>query len=234
MHAPRLKISIVIPVLNEENHLSIILGSLQKYRDSGHQVIVADGGSSDNSVKLASVGADDVVVSLAGRAMQMNSSAAIATGDVLLFLHCDTVLPHDAIELITKQCLSSKSTNIDFWGRFDVRLSSRRKIYRVIEKLMNLRSRYTAVATGDQAIFIERDLFKRIGGFPEIALMEDVAISKILKQLAEPFCINKKVITSSRRWETHGVIKTVLLMWKLRLLYLFGVSPDKLARLYRR
>ena len=150
-----------------------------------------------------------------------------------MFLHCDTFLPGDAIGLIVKQYIVGQKVNANFWGRFDVRLSSHRIIFRVIEKLMNIRSRYTAVATGDQAIFIERDLFNRVAGFPEIALMEDIAISKKLKKLSIPICIHKQVITSSRRWETNGVLKTVLLMWTLRLLYLLGVSPDKLARLYR-
>jgi rSAM/selenodomain-associated transferase 2 len=217
------KISIIIPVLNEEKKLSKTLSYLQSFRHSGHEVIVVDGGSTDNSLKLAREAAaheviDSVVVSEPGRALQMNSGAAIATGAVYLFLHADTVLPENALQLI-----SSFNHNKHYWGRFDIRLSSDRIIFRLIEYMINLRSRLTSIATGDQAIFIEHELFKSIGGFPEIVLMEDIAISRLLK----------KQLIPSRRWETNGVVATVLLMWKLRLYYFFGVSPEKLGRLYR-
>ncbi len=228
-----MKISIIIPVLNEEKTLSKTLSCLQSFRHCGHEVVVVDGGSTDNSLKLAREAAadeviDSVVVSKPGRALQMNSGAAIATGGVYLFLHADTVLPDSALNLV-----SSFNHNKRYWGRFDIRLSSDRKIFRLIERLVNLRSRLTSIATGDQAIFIEAELFKSIGGFPEIVLMEDIAISRLLKKQLMPVCLKAKVITSSRRWETNGVLATVLLMWKLRLYYFFGVSPDKLGRLYR-
>lgn len=228
-----MKISIIIPVLNEEKKLSKTLSYLQSFRHSGHEVIVVDGGSTDNSLKLAREAAaheviDSVVVSEPGRALQMNSGAAIATGAVYLFLHADTVLPENALQLI-----SSFNHNKHYWGRFDIRLSSDRIIFRLIEYMINLRSRLTSIATGDQAIFIEHELFKSIGGFPEIVLMEDIAISRLLKKQRIPVCLKTKVITSSRRWETKGVIATVLLMWKLRLYYFFGVSPEKLSQLYR-
>lgn len=228
-----MKISIIIPVLNEEKNLSIILPYLQPFRDSGHEVIVVDGGSVDNSLKFAAEGAvleviDKVLVSEPGRALQMNRGAANATGEVYLFLHADTVLPDNALQLI-----SSLDHNIHFWGRFDIRLSNNRIIFRLIECLVNLRSRLTSIATGDQAIFIEAELFKSVGGFPEIVLMEDIAISRLLKKQLKPVCLTAKVITSSRRWEVKGVVATVLLMWKLRLYYFFGVSPEKLSQLYR-
>ncbi len=158
----------------------------------------------------------------------MNSGAAVASGDVLLFLHADTVLPENASQLIFSYHHAE-----NFWGRFDIRLSSNKIIYRLIERLVNLRSWLTAIATGDQAIFVQRDLFNQIGGFPEIALMEDVAISGSLKKISPPVCLKQKVITSSRRWENNGVVTTVMLMWKLRLYYFFGVSPERLSRLYR-
>jgi len=167
-------------------------------------------------------------VSKHGRALQMNRGAANATGEVYLFLHADTILPDNALKLI-----SSCRHNKNYWGRFDIRLSSDRIIYRLIEYLVNLRSRLTSIATGDQAIFIEAETFKSVGGFPEIVLMEDVAISRLLKRELKPVCLTDKVITSSRRWETKGVLATVLLMWKLRLYYFFGVSPERLSRLYR-
>jgi len=221
------KISIIIPVLNEEINLSQISSHLQLIRQQGHDVIIVDGGSVDNTLVIAYEITDKVVVSKAGRALQMNSGADIASGEVLLFLHADTLLPDNALQTIID--LFQKK---NYWGRFNVRLSSNKNIYRLIERLMNLRSCLTSIATGDQAIFIERNLFDRVGRFPEIALMEDVAISKQLKKIVKPVCLKQKVITSSRRWETKGVVSTVLLMWKLRLYYFFGMSPDKLKQLY--
>ncbi|MCK5395717.1 MAG: TIGR04283 family arsenosugar biosynthesis glycosyltransferase [Gammaproteobacteria bacterium] len=222
-----MKISIIIPVLNEEKSLPETLKILQSFRHLGHEIIVVDGGSTDNSLVLADAGADAVIVSRPGRAVQMNSGAAVATGDVYLFLHADTVLPEDAVHLIT-----TLSDDL-FWGYFDIRLSSQKIIFRLIERMINFRSRQSYIATGDQAIFIERKLFKKIGGFPKISLMEDIAISRLLKDVTAPACLKSKVLTSSRRWESNGIIFTVLLMWKLRLYYFFGVSPERLNRLYR-
>lgn len=223
-----MKISIIIPVLNEEKALSYLLNSLQSFDDENHEVIVVDGGSFDNSLFIAQEKVKTVIVSKPGRALQMNSGAELASGDVLLFLHVDTILPESALTAISSSCI-----NDNCWGRFDVRLSSDKSVYRLIEGFINIRSRLTSIATGDQAIFIKRDLFNRFNGFPEIALMEDVALSKRLKKQAAPVCLKDRVITSSRRWETRGVIATVLLMWKLRLYYFFGVSPDKLQKMYR-
>lgn len=221
-------LSIIIPVLNEAENLSRVLQSLQVFRRSGHEVIVVDGGSLDNSLALAREAADLVLASEPGRALQMNRGAEKATGDVYLFLHADTILPDDALPL-----LSALDTSISCWGRFDIRLSSNKTVFRLIEWLMNTRSRLTSIATGDQALFVERRLFEEIKGFPAIALMEDIAISRALKKHSAPLCFSSKVISSSRRWENHGVAMTVLLMWKLRLYYFFGMSPDKLHRLYR-
>lgn len=222
------KISIIIPVLNEEESLSETLSCLQSFRHSGHEVIVVDGGSRDNSLMLAQEAADAIVVSKAGRALQMNKGASVATGDVLLFLHSDTGLPDNAVQIILDKYQSEY-----YWGRFDIRLSGNELVFRLIEWLINLRSRMTSIATGDQAIFIEQKLFNHIGGFPKIVLMEDVAICRLLKKISSPVCLKQKVITSSRRWENNGIVATVLLMWKLRLYYFFGVSAEKLSRLYR-
>ena len=222
-----MKISIIIPVLNEQENLSRLTAYLQLVQDQGHEVIIVDGGSKDNTLTMAYEITRHVVVSNAGRALQMNSGADIATGEVLLFLHADTQLPENTVQII-----SELFNNKNYWGRFNVRLSSNKTVYRLIEQLINLRSRLTSIATGDQAIFIEKNLFDRVAGFPEIALMEDVAISKRLKKIVKPICLKQKVITSSRRWETKGVAATVFLMWKLRLYYFFGMSPDKLKQLY--
>ena len=221
------KISIIIPVLNEEVNLSRISNHLQSIRRQGHEVIIVDGGSGDNTMALAYEVTDKVIASKAGRALQMNCGASVASGDVFLFLHVDTVLPDNTVQII-----SDSFQREDYWGRFDVRFSSSKRVYRLIERLMNLRSCITSIATGDQAIFIEKDLFERVGGFPEIALMEDIEISRRLKKVSKPVCLKHKVITSSRRWETNGVVATVFLMWKLRLYYFFGVSPEKLNQLY--
>lgn len=220
-------LSIILPVLNEEASLPDVLARLQYLRQLGHEIIVVDGGSRDNSLMLAQQAADNVIVSQPGRAVQMNSGAELATGDVLLFLHADTTLP-EGVERIL-----SEIEGDTFWGRFDVRLSGKRLIFRIIESMMNLRSRITSVATGDQAIFVKRSLFEKVGGYPEIALMEDIAISKQLRRVVKPVCVRNKVVTSSRRWENRGVIKTLLLMWKLRLYYFFGMSPQKISRMYR-
>ncbi len=222
-----MKISIIIPVLNEEQNLSRLGDYLRDVRQQGHEVIIVDGGSRDNTLSVAYQLTDKVIVSHPGRAVQMNSGAEIASGEVLLFLHADTFLPDDALAVI-----SALSLEKNIWGRFDVCLSGNRFVFRLIEALMNLRSCVTSIATGDQAIFIEKNLFQRVAGFPEIALMEDIAISRRLKKIVKPLCLKQKVITSSRRWENNGVVATVLLMWKLRLYYFFGVSPEKLKRLY--
>lgn len=220
-------ISIIVPVLNEEKKLPDFLNHLQIFREQGHELIIVDGGSNDNSLMLAQASADNVIVSQKGRAIQMNSGALIAKGEVLLFLHSDTFLPETALNAIANIIQSP------FWGRFNVRLSSNKFIFRIIESFINIRSRLTSINTGDQAIFIELQLFNAVGGFPEIVLMEDIAISKKLKNIVSPTCLKQKVITSSRRWESRGVVATVLLMWKLRLYYYFGVSPDRLNQLYR-
>ncbi len=220
-------LSIILPVLNEEASLPDVLARLQYLRQHGHEIIVVDGGSHDNSLMLAQQAADKVIVSRPGRALQMNSGAELATGDILLFLHADTALP-DAVERVLSEIEGDA-----FWGRFDVRLSGKRFIFRIIEAMMNFRSRVTSVATGDQAIFVNRSLFEKVGGYPEIALMEDIAISKQLRRIVKPVCLRSKVVTSSRRWEDRGVFKTILLMWKLRLYYFFGMSPQKISRMYR-
>lgn len=222
-----MKISVIVPVLNEAACLPFTLKQLQPLRQLGHEVIVVDGGSTDSSLTLAEDSADCVVISKPGRAIQMNYGASVASGDVFLFLHADTILPNDAKKLITSRVESY------FWGYFSVRLSSKKLIFRIIGKMISWRSRWSSIATGDQAIFVERNIFNAIGGFPEIELMEDIAISRLLKNERLPVVFKSTVLTSNRRWEKRGVVSTVLLMWQLRFLYFFGVSPKKLNQMYR-
>ena len=218
-----LKISIVIPTLNEAGAIAETLVALAPLRARGHEVVVADGGSDDGSRELAAPFADRVIAARRGRARQMNAGAAVASGEALVFLHADTRLPADADHLI----LHALKTHL--WGRFDVAIEGRSALLPVIAFLMNLRSRLSGIATGDQAIFVRRTAF---AGFPEIALMEDVAFSKAMKRRSPPACLRAKARTSGRRWDRHGVLRTMLLMWRLRLAYFLGAAPDELARRY--
>lgn len=218
-----LRISIVIPTLNESAAITATLVSLAPLRARGHEVIVADGGSEDGSRELAAPLADRVVEAARGRARQMNAGAAAASGEALVFLHADTRLPANADHLIFH------SLKKNLWGRFDVAIEGRSALLPVIAFLMNLRSRLTGIATGDQAIFVRREAF---AGFPEIALMEDIAFSKAMKRRSPPACLRAKALTSGRRWERHGVLRTMLRMWRLRLAYFLGTAPDELARRY--
>lgn len=221
------RLSIIIPVLNEAGIVRDCLTRLQPMRLSGAELIVVDGGSADGTAVLAGPLASRVVRSPTGRAVQMNAGARVAEGDVLLFLHADTVLPPDANRRLGEAFAAGAT-----WGRFDVRLSGRHPLLRLVETLMNWRSRLTGIATGDQGIFVRRDSFRQAGGFPEIPLMEDVAFSKKLKRAAPPVCLQAPVTTSSRRWETRGILRTILLMWELRLRYFLGADPAVLARRY--
>jgi rSAM/selenodomain-associated transferase 2 len=223
-------ISIIIPVLNEAALITQTLSALQPLRTAGHEVIVADGGSADDTRALAESLSDRLIRSPRGRSRQMNAGARLATGETLLFLHADTFLPEGADQLMI-DAMKSKSGR---WGRFDVRLSGNHFFFRIIEGLMNWRSRLTGIATGDQGIFVQRQLFETVGGFPEVDLMEDIALSKILKRHDRPVCLRQPVLTSSRRWEKRGILRTILLMWRLRLLYLLGSDPKRLAQIYER
>jgi len=221
-----MQLSIVIPVLNEAASIEAMLLRLADLRRDGAQLIVVDGGSEDDTARLAAVHADIVLQSARGRALQMHAGALAAEGDALLFLHADTVLPPHAGELIAQAVRSHA------WGRFDVALDGVHPVYRVIAAMMNLRSRLTSIATGDQAIFMRRDFYFATGGFPPLALMEDIAFCKRARRLARPACLHERVLTSARRWEKHGVWRTILLMWRLRLAYFLGADPDVLALRY--
>ena len=216
-------ISIIIPVLNEADPIGDLLSCLP----GSVETIVVDGGSTDSTVEIATSRADQVLTSEIGRATQMNAGAAVACGEILLFLHADTSLPKNFVRDLQRFSLSNEA-----WGRFDVRIDSRNFMFRIIETMMNLRSRMTGICTGDQAIFIKRSTFKHVGGFPPIALMEDIEISKQLKKVSRPFCVHEPAVTSARRWLDGGILQTILLMWRLRFQYFLGVSPGYLIRQY--
>lgn len=221
-------ISIIIPVLNEASTLCSNLPLLYRLLAAGHELIIVDGGSSDGSEQVARQFSDKVLISAPGRAQQMNAGAAAATGDILLFLHIDTLLPESAAQLI----INGLRTSGRRWGRFDVKLSGTHPAFVLIAVMMNLRSRLSGVATGDQAMFVERALFVETGGFPDIALMEDVALSKRLRSVGRPLCLSSRVSSSSRRWEQHGILRTIWLMWRLRLEYFLGADPAVLHQRY--
>ncbi len=223
-----MRLSVIIPVLNEAQRIVPLLETLRSGCDGDQEVIVVDAASSDGSATLARPLADRVISTSAGRALQMNAGARIATGEVLLFLHADTTPPPD-FALAIERGLRQQGRG---WGRFDVRLSGHSLLLRVVEALMNWRSRASGIATGDQAIFCRRGLFEQVGGFPDIGLMEDIVLSSHLKRVVDPVCLRERVTVSSRRWERDGILRTVLLMWGLRLAFALGVDPAKLSRIY--
>ncbi len=209
--------------MNEADHIGALLDDLAGVN---HEIIVVDGGSNDAT--QAQVGNRAMLISSrAGRAIQLNTGAQIATGELLLFLHADSRLPTLALNALVLAADAGAQ-----WGRFDLRLSGHHPLLRIIEKLVNLRSRLSGIATGDQGIFVRRELFNQLGGYPPIALMEDIALCRQLKKTARPVCLQQTLVSSSRRWETRGIIRTILLMWWLRLAYFCGVSPQRLASWY--
>ena len=228
-------LSIVMPVLNEASIIEAALRALAPFRAQRVEIVVVDGGSRDGTVALAATGADRVIAGARGRAAQMNAGAAAARGDTLLFLHADTALPNDAPVQVAAALrrADGRSERPAAWGRFDVRIAGRPRSLAVIAALMNLRSRWTGIATGDQAMFMTRAAFDAVGGFPDQPLMEDVEMSRRLRRLSAPACLRARVVTSGRRWEERGVWCTIVLMWRLRLFYSLGVAPERLARSYR-
>jgi len=220
-------LSIVVPVLNEAAEIETTLQALAPLRTRGCEVIVVDGGSADDTLALAKSLADRTIAAPRGRASQMNAGGATAKGDVLLFLHADTRLPENADALVIDALSRSRRA----WGRFDVRFT--KGALPLIAWTMNVRSRLTGIATGDQAMFVTRKAFESVGGFPEIALMEDIALSARLKRISRSAFVSARVTTSPRRWQKHGTIRTILLMWRLRFAYFFGAPPEALARAYR-
>jgi rSAM/selenodomain-associated transferase 2 len=225
--APGQRITFVVPVLNEAAGIASSLEALAPLRARGHEVIVVDGGSDDGTPAFARSRADRVLVVPRGRARQMNAGARGAAGDALVFLHVDVRLPRDADRMV----LEALATRL--WGCFDVKLDSPRALLALVGAMMNLRSRLTGIATGDQALFVRRELFARLGGYAEIPLMEDIELSSRLRRAGRPACLRARVLASARRWQARGVLRTIALMWRLRLAYFLGADPARLAERYR-
>ena len=223
-----MRLSIVMPVLDEAAQIDTALAALAPLRALGAELIVVDGGSRDSTLALSQSRADVVLEAPRGRASQMNAGAARAHGSVLLFLHADTSLPAEADAAIARAVAGGA-----LWGRFDVTIEGRSRWFPLIAALMNRRSRWSGVATGDQAMFVERALFERIGGFKDQPLMEDIELSRRLRRIGRPACLRERVRTSGRRWEQNGVWRTILLMWRLRWRYWRGALPELLAEAYR-
>ena len=223
------KVSIIIPCLNEENSIHATLLALQSLRHRGHEVILGDAGSTDNTSDIASTLCDKIIPCGKGRALQMNTAAEFASGDILCFLHADTIAPENLDSLI----IDALANNKNVWGRFNIKLSGKHWSFRLIESLINIRSCITGIASGDQGIFISRRVFNKLHGFKLIPLMEDIELSQRLKNKSRPVCVSKsQLITSSRRWEKHGIARTVILMWSLRIKYFLGNPTTQLEKLY--
>lgn len=223
------RLSIIVPVLNEAQALPIFLERLQPFRGRGCELILVDGGSTDATRHLAREAGVQVVEATRGRAWQMNAGAALARGWALLFLHADTCLPDRA----DAEILAALATGDHVWGRFDVKIEGRSRMLPLVAQMMNWRSRWSGIATGDQAMFVIRSLFEQVGGFPLQPLMEDIELSRRLRRLSQPACLRSRVLTSGRRWDRQGAWSTILLMWRLRLAYWLGVSAERLKRHYR-
>lgn len=222
------RLSVIIPVLNEAGLIPDCIPSWKDLERHGAEVLLVDGGSGDHTVALLTQAGLPVITAPRGRGLQLRRGAEQPSGEILLFLHVDTRLPDGALDLLRQTIQGDRC-----WGRFDVRIDSPKRLLAVVSFAMNLRSRLTGIATGDQAMVMTRWAYEQTGGFAEQPLMEDIDLSARLKRLAPPVCLRPPVSTSARRWESHGVVSTILLMWALRLAYWLGVPPTALARFYR-
>ena len=220
-------LAIVVPMLDEAATLPALLVHLAGWRARGCEVVLVDGGSRDDSVEMARAAGFRVLIAERGRARQLNAVAQACGRARLLFLHADTRLPEAADAMVCA------ALAVQAWGRFDVHIDGRPRMLRVVAALMNLRARLSGIATGDQAIFVRRDVFEAVGGFPDQPLMEDIELSCRLLRVSRPACLRARVRTSGRRWEQRGVWRTIALMWRLRWAYWRGVPAERLAEAYR-
>lgn len=220
------RLSIIVPVLNEADGIAGALEVLQHFRCRGAELIVVDGGSTDATCELARPLCDALLSAPRGRGAQINVGVLASHGAALLLLHADTRLPPEA-DLLIASALAERP-----WGRFDVSITGHSALLGTVAALMNLRSRVTGIATGDQAIFVRRAAFLDVGGVRDLALMEDIDLSSRLRRVGKPANLAQKVVTSGRRWESHGIIRTILLMWRLRFAFWLGADPARLARDY--
>lgn len=223
------RLAIIVPVLNEIATLPALLAHLEHWQQRGAEVLLVDGGSQDHTAARAREQGFQVLDAPRGRARQMNAGARASRAANLLFLHADTRLPAGA----DRRVLAALSGSEQAWGRFDVQIDGRSRMLPLVAWMMNRRSRLTGIATGDQALFVSRRLFQQVGGFPEQPLMEDIEISKRLRQISAPFCLRQKVTTSGRRWDRYGSWRTILLMWQLRWAYWRGTPAQQLAERYQ-
>ena len=221
------KLSVVVPMLNESDTIAGTLNALRRSARTA-EIIVVDGGSSDASVAIARPLCNILIAAPRGRASQMNAGARTSRGDTLVFVHADTIVPRTFAANIA-WALSDPAV---VGGRFDVRLDATTLPYRIIGAMISLRSRITRTGTGDQAIFVRREVFDRIGGFPDLDLCEDLEFTRRLKREGRVVCLRTRVITSARRWARDGVIRTVVRMWLIRAMYLIGVPTARLKRMY--
>lgn len=222
------ELAIIVPMRNEIGVLPELLDHLARWQACGCEVLIVDGGSTDGSVEAVQAAGLPLIRAAPGRAGQMNAGAKATDAGIMLFLHADTRLPTEADRQIIAALMDGQ-----VWGRFDVRIAGRPRMLRMVATMINLRSRWTGIATGDQAMFVRRGSFAALGGFAQLPLMEDIDLSRRLGALSRPACLRAKVQTSGRRWESRGVWRTILLMWRLRLAYWLGVSPERLAEAYR-
>ncbi len=227
-----MRVSIIVPTINEAPSIESVLRGWQFVRSAGHEIVLVDGGSSDNTVVLARPLVDSVISSSPGRALQMNAGARAAAGEVYWFLHADTKIQQSTLDALVAAWLASERQY--FWGRFDIGFDDAALRFKLVSWCMNIRSRLTSIATGDQGLFVSRALFEQCGGFANIKLMEDIELCKRLRGLCNPHNLREQLITSPRRWQAHGWLNTVLLMWWLRLAFFVGVSPNRLSDWYKR
>nr|WP_202803894.1 TIGR04283 family arsenosugar biosynthesis glycosyltransferase [Geminocystis herdmanii] len=224
-----MNLSVIIPVINEEKNLIKILANLKKYPDI--EFIFVDGGSQDNTVKLIKQANFKVILSpILRRSYQMNLGAENAQGEILLFLHGDTLLPPNYHQII-KEIVNQKDFIL---GAFTLNIDNKKSIFRLLEIMVNVRSNYLSLPYGDQGIFLKKEVFEQLGKYQDIAIMEDFELVKKAQKHGKIYLAKSAVTTSSRRWDKLGIIKTTLINQLIIMGYYLKISPEKLALFYGR